>query len=125
MHNSNSHNLSKLPFEIVHPDIVKGKIKFAIFDFDGTISLIREGWQQIMIPMMVKILMETPQHESLEEIREVVRTYVAITTGKQTIYQMVHLAEEVEKRGGRPKDPLQYKELYHNLLMKRIKARLD
>jgi phosphoglycolate phosphatase len=125
MHNSNSHNLSKLPFEIVHPDIVKGKIKFAIFDFDGTISLIREGWQQIMIPMMVKILMETPQHETLEEIQEVVRTYVANTTGKQTIYQMVRLAEEVENRGGRPKDPLQYKELYHNLLMERIKARLD
>ena len=24
--------------------------KCALFDFDGTISLIREGWQKVMIP---------------------------------------------------------------------------
>ena len=25
-------------------------IKYALFDFDGTVSLVREGWQDIMIP---------------------------------------------------------------------------
>jgi len=28
----------------------KFDIKYALFDFDGTVSLIREGWQGIMIP---------------------------------------------------------------------------
>jgi phosphoglycolate phosphatase-like HAD superfamily hydrolase len=113
------------PFEIVHPDITRGKIRFAIFDFDGTISLIREGWQQIMIPMMVEILMATPKHERLEDLQEVVRTYVANTTGKQTIYQMIRLVEEIEKRGGKPEKPLYYKDQYHNLLMDRIIDRLQ
>jgi phosphoglycolate phosphatase-like HAD superfamily hydrolase len=118
-------NPSNTPFTIINPQIQRGKIKFAIFDFDGTISLIREGWQGIMIPMMVEILMHTPDHESLTGIQKVVRTYVANTTGKQTIYQMIRLAEEVKKRGGHPNDPLVYKERYHDLLMKHITTRLE
>ena len=46
--------------EIVHPDIERGQIRHALFDFDGTISLIREGWQEIMETMMIEILMATP-----------------------------------------------------------------
>lgn len=112
------------PFEIINPDIPRGKIKFAIFDFDGTISLIREGWQQIMIPMMVEILMQTPRHESRKDINQIVKTFVANTTGKQTIYQMIQLCEEIEKRGGKPEDPLVYKQHYHDLLMEKIKSRI-
>jgi len=111
--------------ESINPDITRGNIKFAIFDFDGTISLIREGWQQIMIPMMVDILMQTPTHESRPEIEKIVRAYVANTTGKQTIYQMIRLAEEIEKRGGTPYEPLVYKNQYHDLLMERIINRLE
>ncbi len=110
--------------EIINQNIPKGSIRFAIFDFDGTISLIREGWQQIMIPMMVELLMKTPGHEELEVVQEVVKTYVANTTGKQTIYQMIRLTEEIEKRGGHPKEPLYYKDMYHEFLMDRIKDRL-
>lgn len=121
---SSPNTLSQFGIELINTDTTRGKIRFAIFDFDGTISLIREGWQDIMIPMMVKILMDTPNHESLEDVQHIVRTYVANTTGKQTIYQMIRLAEEVEKRGGTPKEPLGYKEQYHDLLMVRISERL-
>ncbi|HQA29538.1 MAG TPA: HAD hydrolase-like protein [Brevefilum fermentans] len=117
--------LNQNSIEIITPGIPQGTIKFALFDFDGTISLIREGWQQIMIPMMVEILLSTPRHENREEIEQVVRAYVAKTTGKQTIYQMIRLAEEVELRGGTPEDPLTYKQRYHDLLMERIIHRLD
>jgi len=30
--------------------------RFAVFDFDGTLSCVREGWPEIMIPMMVEEL---------------------------------------------------------------------
>jgi len=123
--NSKRNYLNKSNIEIINPNITRGRIKFAIFDFDGTISLIREGWQQIMISMMVDILMQTPAHESRHEIEKIVRTYVANTTGKQTIYQMIRLAQEIEKRGSVPQEPLVYKNLYHDLLMKRIIERLD
>ena len=40
----------------------------ASFDFDGTLSLIREGWPQIMIPMMVEVLKETGTAETEAEL---------------------------------------------------------
>jgi len=52
-----------------------------------------------MIPMLAEILLETPEHESEEELSRVVTEFVTRLTGKQTIYQMIQLAEEVTKRG--------------------------
>ena len=104
-------------FEIVTP-FERGNFKFALFDFDGTISLIREGWQKIMIPMMVELLMQTPNHEDdEEEISLIVRKFVAELTGKQTIYQMIRLAEEISTRGGTALAPAAYKDEYHKRLL--------
>ena len=111
--------------EIINQKIMTGMVRFVIFDFDGTISLIREGWQQIMLPMMVNILMQTPKHEDRPQVESIVREFVDKSTGKQTIYQMIHLVEEITKRGGSPKTPLDYKNRYHDLLMEHINGRLD
>ncbi|MCA9446733.1 MAG: HAD family hydrolase [Candidatus Omnitrophica bacterium] len=111
--------------EIINANLRRGHFKHAVFDFDGTISLIREGWQDVMIPMMVEILMATGTDESEEEIHDLVKLFVTDLTGKQTIYQMIRLAEEVEKRGGTPKEPVDYKWQYLDLLNERIKDRLD
>jgi len=110
--------------EIVNPDLTVGQIKSVLFDFDGTISVIREGWQGIMVPMMVEELMKTPGHESEPELEEYVREYVYFLTGKDTIYQMMRLAEEVTKRGGTALDPLDYKREYHRRLWERIEHRV-
>lgn len=110
--------------EVIHPAIVRGDIKHALFDFDGTLSLIREGWQQVMIPQMVGWLMDTPRHESEDEARRVVVDFVTRLTGKQTIYQMIQLADEVARRGGRPEDPLVYKRRYLDALWQRIQHRV-
>ena len=45
--------------EILRPDLPRGRFRSVLFDFDGTLSLIREGWPQVMIPMMVEVLRET------------------------------------------------------------------
>jgi phosphoglycolate phosphatase len=110
--------------EIIHQDIVRGRIRHALFDFDGTLSLIREGWQSVMISMMVEVLLKTSGAEEESRIVETVREFVTRLTGKQTIYQMIQLVEEVRKRGGEPLDPLRYKQIYHNLLWERIKGRV-
>lgn len=110
--------------EIIHPDIQRGQIHYALFDFDGTISLIREGWQGIMIPMMIEILEQTPHHEDQAQLLEVVTGFVAKLTGKQTIYQMIQLCEEINLRGGSAKDPLVYKEMYNDRLNEHIKNRI-
>lgn len=111
--------------EIIRPGIPRGHIRFALFDFDGTLSVIREGWQGVMIPFMVEEIMKVGTGESWEQVCEIVREFVTRLTGKQTVYQMIALAEEIEKRGGKPLDPLEYKRMYLDRLWVRIKDRVE
>jgi len=110
--------------EIINPHVPRGHIRHALFDFDGTVSLVREGWQGVMIPMMVEVLLETPRHESEGELRAVVTEFVDRLTGKQTIYQMIQLCQEVRQRGGEPLDSLEYKWMYLARLWERIEGRV-
>ena len=116
--------LNNTNIEIIHPGIQRGSMRHALFDFDGTLSLIREGWQGVMISMMVEGLMQTPRHESEDELRALVTEFVDQLTGEQTVYQMIRLAEEVARRGGQPADPLEYKRRYHERLWARIEGRV-
>ena len=98
--------------------------RVCLFDFDGTLSLVRSGWMDVMVPMMVEILHGLNTGESEAELRTVVEEFVWRLTGKQTMYQMIALAEEVEKRGGKPLDPAVYKRMYLDRLHGRIEGRL-
>ena len=99
-------------------------IRAALFDFDGTLSLIREGWPQVMIPLMVEVLRGTGTTETDGELSAAVEEFVMRLNGRQTIYQMMQLADEVKKRGGQPLEPLAYKHEYHTRLMRRIQRKL-
>jgi phosphoglycolate phosphatase-like HAD superfamily hydrolase len=110
--------------EIVHAAIPRGRFRSVLFDFDGTLSLIREGWPEVMIPMMVRVLRETSTEETESALAQTVEDFVMRLNGRQTIYQMIQLADEVRKRGGVPADPLQYKHQYHELLWQRIHGRV-
>lgn len=108
--------LKNTDIEIINDNIERGKIEHALFDFDGTISMIRDGWQNVMVSMMVDILMDTGTDESEKSIEELVIDFVDRLTGKQTIYQMMQLADEVKKRGVEPLEPIEYKDLYYEKL---------
>jgi len=99
--------------------------RVCLFDFDGTVSLIRSGWMEVMVPMMVEVLSELQTGESETELRAVVEDFVWRLTGKQTIYQMIALAGEISKRGGTPCEPLTYKNMYLDRLHARIQYRLE
>jgi phosphoglycolate phosphatase-like HAD superfamily hydrolase len=111
--------------EILNPELPRGRFRSVLFDFDGTLSLIREGWPQVMIPMMVAELRQTATPESDAELHAAVEDFVMHLNGRQTIYQMMQLADEVRRRGGSPQEPLAYKHRYHDLLMQRIDSRLE
>jgi phosphoglycolate phosphatase-like HAD superfamily hydrolase len=111
--------------ERLHPTASAARARVVLFDFDGTISTIRSGWMDVMVPMMVEILAETKSGESEAALTEIVREFVGRLTGKQTMYQMVELAENVAKRGGTPPDPIEYKNLYLRLLNEKIAGRLQ
>ncbi len=110
--------------ELLRPGLDARHTRVAVFDFDGTLSLIRAGWVDTMVPMMVEVLLELKTGESEAELRALVEDFVARLTGKQTIYQMIELAEQVSRRGGTPKDPLAYKHEYLRRLHDRIRDRL-
>gem|GEM_PF-529954 len=111
--------------EVLRPLKSPGMFRHVLFDFDGTLSLIREGWPEVMIPMMVECLQETGTEETAEELERLVRSFVMELTGKQTIYQMIRLTEEIARRGGKPLDPTEYKRMYHDRLMARIADRRE
>jgi phosphoglycolate phosphatase-like HAD superfamily hydrolase len=115
-----------LSLEVINSNAPKGFFRFAVFDFDGTLSLIREGWQQIMIPFFADEMAACPNARNIskEEITKIARDFIFINTGKQTIYQCIELAERIAGLGGKPLQPLAYKAEYHRRLEIRIADRI-
>ena len=111
--------------EHIRPGVDASRTRVALFDFDGTLSTIRSGWMDVMIPMMVEKLVALKTGEKEEDLTELVREFVGRLTGKQTMYQMIELADEITKRGGVAEDPLVYKKEYMDLLWERIKDRVE
>jgi len=111
--------------EQIRRGVTASKARFVLFDFDGTLSLIRSGWVDVMVPMMTGILLDLKTGESEADVKAIVEDYVARLTGKQTMYQMIELARQVELRGGRPLEPLEYKRRYLALLHEKIRDRLE
>jgi len=117
--------LPQTAIEIVREVTLTEPPRHAVFDFDGTLSLIREGWPEVMVPLMVEVLRATGTSESEDELSRLSLDFIMQLTGKQTIYQMMRLADEVRQRGGSPEDPLVYKQRYHDRLLVRINHRRD
>jgi phosphoglycolate phosphatase len=111
--------------EIIRPDHPRGPFRCVVFDFDGTLSLLRADWQGLMIPLMVEVLEATGTRESVGELTALVTDLVTRTTGRPTIVQMQALAGEVTRRGQAPRGPLEYLAVYHELLMAQTNGRIE
>src|SRR5213593_230384 len=70
------------------------QISHVLLDFDGTLSLIREGWPEVMVPMFMGMLPPRPG-ETEDDIRRLMTNDIMRLNGKQTIYQMIQFAERV------------------------------
>src|SRR5439155_26334333 len=80
-------------------------IGHVLFDFDGTLSLVRQGWPEVMVPMFVEMLPRI-DGDTDGSVRQMLYDDIMRLNGKQTIYQMIQLAERIRERGGEPKKPL-------------------
>ncbi|MFO7974669.1 MAG: HAD hydrolase-like protein [Candidatus Hydrogenedentota bacterium] len=109
-------------------EVDRGRFKHILFDFDGTVSLLREGWQLVMGPMMVEMIAGEGSAEALPEIESEVREYIEDSTGIQTILQMERLVEMVKSHGNVPEenilDAQGYKQIYNDRLMERVNQRI-
>ncbi len=95
-----------------------------LFDFDGTLSLIREGWAEVMIAMFLEMLPRR-NAETDDQVRQLMSDDIMRQNGQQTIYQMIQFAERVKDRGGQAREPLWYKNEYLRRLDQRIAHRID
>ena len=111
--------------EILHPNPAPGRLRFAVFDFDGTLSLLRTGWQRVMADLMVEVLQGTPRAETEDELRTRTSEPVFALAGRPTLVQMEWLVDEVRERGGMPQTAEAYKDQYLVRLSKRIGHRAD
>lgn len=100
------------------------RINQVLFDFDGTLSLIRQGWPEVMLPMFIEMLPPSPG-ESATDRRRLLHEDMMRLNGKQTIYQMRQFAERVKERGGQPAEPLWYKREYLRRLDQHISERVE
>lgn len=99
--------------------------RVAVFDFDGTLSLLRRNWQGIMVPQMVETLQAADPQSPPAELQAVVERFVLELTGLPTIVQMRRLADEVQARGGAPRDPHDYLARYQSELLAQSGARVQ
>jgi len=114
-------------FRVLNSAVVAnlGSVRHVLFDFDGTLSVLRQGWEPVMEAVMVDAICagEMPS----DELRAEVRDYIDLSTGKLTILQMQWLADKV-RSFGMEKNPLsaaEYKKRYLQALMLSVSVRLE
>lgn len=95
--------------------------KYIVFDFDGTISTLRYGWERIMQPLMLEKI--CPNGDYSNELIKKVADYIDASTGIQTAYQMQWLAEEVKRATGKAEDVWYYKDCYNQKILDMVAER--
>jgi phosphoglycolate phosphatase-like HAD superfamily hydrolase len=102
-----------------------GSVRHILFDFDGTLSVLRQGWEPVMETIMLEAICggKMPSQELIAEVRN----YIDLSTGKLTILQMQWLVDKV-RSFGMEKHPLSaaaYKKRYLQALMVSVSVRLE
>ncbi|MDR0395784.1 MAG: HAD family hydrolase [Oscillospiraceae bacterium] len=98
--------------------------KAVLFDFDGTLSTLRSGWEAVMRRLCLDTLCPGGDDALTAAL---VDAYIDESTGIQTIFQMEWLRDEAVRRGVAPPDadPWTLKEEYNRRLMDMVAARIS
>ena len=90
-----------MPWEVVNAAVRRGRFRVAVFDFDGTVSLIREGWAGIMADLGLDILRtQNLPRDPEPATRTLLEEEMLRLSGRPSVYQMRRLGEITEQRGG-------------------------
>ncbi len=124
--------LDDTEIEIVRDLPERMAIRHVIFDHDGTLSTLREGWEQIMEPLMIRTILG-PRYDTADEglyhkVVETVRAFIDKTTGMQTLVQMQGLVDLTRQFGCVNEadilDMHGYKSLYNEQLLAMVRHRI-
>jgi len=125
--------LDDTEIELCWESMPQARIKHAVFDHDGTVSTLRQGWEQVMAPVMIRAILgdkyKTADETLYHQVRNRVLDYIDKSTGIQTIVQMEALVEMVKEFGLVPGDEIRdkfgYKEIYNDALMELVNKRIE
>lgn len=78
-------------------------VRAVLFDFDGTLSLLRGGWARIMQAQMLAELRASGDRSPEEHLGAEIRAGILANNGRPTIWQMRFLADAVRARGAAPR----------------------
>lgn len=102
--------------------------KIAIFDHDGTISTLRQGWEVVMKQVMQEAIIGEAEisYEEKEVIANHCSQVIDKTTGIQTIIQMISLVDMVKQYGFNKdvKTASEYKAIYLGKLKEAMEDKL-
>lgn len=130
-HNAQYHTGTEI--EIVTSLPQRNRFSHVILDHDGTISTLRQGWEAVMEPVMLRAILGTTEQREGEALYEhavaAVRDYIDKTTGIQTLVQMKGLVNLVRRFKCVPEsdilDEFGYKALYDKALSGLIQRRIE
>lgn len=111
-------------FEIIRGNTLPGRLRVAVFDFDGTVSLLRYDWQDIMIELAARVI-PPREGETHDAVRRLAAELVHSTNGKPTLEQMQRLADLVCARAGHAHTAGEYKRMYLERLLRRVEPRVS
>ena len=106
--------MSASPIEFAHSYKPRA-IRHVLMDWDGTTSLSRGGWADIMAGLYAEHLPPLGDEDAVAR-RAFARAELMTLNGKPSIHQMAHLAELVQQRGGTPETA----ETYHDEFQRRL-----
>ncbi len=118
--------------EIIRPLPRKIQITHAVFDHDGTISVLRRGWDKAMLRMMTKSIIGKLNVEKESKVVSLVRKNVFLfinrSAGWPTLLQMEHLVQLIRKYKFVPSrqilSAIEYKKIYLQQFQKRVEKRM-
>jgi phosphoglycolate phosphatase len=93
--------------EIIHPR-QPIHIQAVLFDYDGTLSLVRSGWRAFAIRFIVDTLAALTPAAERDQLHSLAIERVDALTGHPTATLMTWLGTEVVRRGGQPAAPEEY-----------------
>ena len=105
------------------------KLTTVLFDFDGTLSTLRAGWEEVMFPFMKQSIIGGANLTTVEEaaLDQEIIDYIDESTGIQTVYQMRWLADTVRRKGWNNNvfGEWEYKAEYNRRLLLQVKERVE
>ena len=120
--------------ELVEPWDTASATKYSVgvFDHDGTLSTLRQGWETVMEPVMMRAILgeqyQTAESGLFRAVQQRVQAYIEQSTGIQTIAQMdglVHMVAEFDiVPAAQRLDAWGYKAVYNQALMQMVDDRL-